>query len=197
MLKIDASFGERKNGIRTQDLNTSHTLLAITEPTTGLSTEETKQLQVCIQQHRLKASTDSSCLSLTQLLYCRRFPAGSTMPERILSLPTTTASGNIISQCIVAHYTTGIKCIKAVAGGCSQFCVSRCIHCYPQNVASQCATIDKSLFCLQDSPIYNTENRFSYTSWDFAQEKALRSDTQQQLQLEKYKTLICLQRVID
>jgi len=47
MLKIDASFGERKNGNRTQDLlNTSQTLLATAEPTTGLSTEESKQ--VCI-----------------------------------------------------------------------------------------------------------------------------------------------------
>jgi len=26
---------------------------------------------------------------------------------------------------------------KAVAGGCSQFYVSRCIHCYPQNVNVQ------------------------------------------------------------
>ena len=46
MLKIDASFGEKKNGIQTQDLNTSQTPLATTEPTTGLSTEESKQ--VCI-----------------------------------------------------------------------------------------------------------------------------------------------------
>ena len=47
VLKIDASFGERKNGIRTQDLlNTSQTLLATAEPTTELSTEESKQ--VCI-----------------------------------------------------------------------------------------------------------------------------------------------------
>jgi len=95
--------------------------------------------------------TDSSCLSLTQLLYCQRFPAGSTMPERILSLPTTTASGKIISQCIVQQASNINKCIKVVAGGCSQFCVNRCIHCYPQNVASQCAKIDKSLFCLQDN----------------------------------------------
>jgi len=43
-------------------------------------------------------------------VYKWRFPAGSTVPEWILSLPTTTASGNIISQRIVAHYTTGIKC---------------------------------------------------------------------------------------
>ena len=49
---------------------------------------------------------------------------------------------------------------KVVAGGCSQFCVSRCIQCYPQNVASQCAMIDKILFCLQDSPIYNTKIDF-------------------------------------
>ena len=47
MLKIDASFGERKNGIRTQDLlNPKQTLLATAEPTTGLSTEQSKQ--VCI-----------------------------------------------------------------------------------------------------------------------------------------------------
>jgi len=29
---------------------------------------------------------------------------------------------------------------------------------------SQCAMIDKILFCLQDSPIYNTKNKFSYMS---------------------------------
>ena len=47
MHKIEASFGERKNGIQTQDLlNTSQTPLATAEPTTGLSTEELKQ--VCI-----------------------------------------------------------------------------------------------------------------------------------------------------
>ena len=166
MLKIDASFGERKNGIRTQDLNTTQTLLATAEPTTGLSTEESNQ--VCIQQHRIKASADSSCLSLTQFLYCQRFPAGSAMPEWILSLPTTTASSKIISQRIVAHYTTGIKnfnkCIKVVAGGCSQFCVSRCIPTECSISNSQCAMIDKILFCLQDSPIYNTKNKFSYMS---------------------------------
>jgi len=39
--------------IETQNLlNTSQTLLATAEPTTGLSTEESKQ--VCIKQHRLK-----------------------------------------------------------------------------------------------------------------------------------------------
>jgi len=42
-------------------------------------------------------------------VYKWRFPAGSTMPEWILSLPATTASGKVISQRIVAHYTTGIK----------------------------------------------------------------------------------------
>ena len=44
--RIDASFGERKNGIWTQDLNSTRTLLATAEPTTGLSTEESNQ--VCI-----------------------------------------------------------------------------------------------------------------------------------------------------
>jgi len=41
----------------------------------------------------------------------------------------------------------------------------------PQNVASQCVMIDYILFCLHDSLIYNTKDRFSYMSWDFAQEK--------------------------
>jgi len=31
-MKIDASFGERKNGIQTQDLNISQKLLATAEP---------------------------------------------------------------------------------------------------------------------------------------------------------------------
>jgi len=49
MLKIDASFGEGKNGIRTQDLlNTSQTLLATAEATTGLGTEESKQVGIII-----------------------------------------------------------------------------------------------------------------------------------------------------
>jgi len=37
--------------------------------------------------------------------------------------------------------------------------------------------IDKILFCLQDSPIYNTKDRFSYTSWNCTRKKQLRSDT--------------------
>jgi len=37
--------------------------------------------------------------------------------------------------------------------------------------------IDNILFCLHDSPMCNTKNRFSYTSWDCTSNKPLRSDT--------------------
>jgi len=51
MLKIDASFGERKNGIRTQDLlNTSQTLLAPLSPPLD-STQKSRSKSVYTEQH--------------------------------------------------------------------------------------------------------------------------------------------------
>ena len=118
MLKIDASFGERKNGIRTQDLlNTSQTLLALlSPPLESAQKSQSKSVYTYTEQHRFYT------------VYKWKFPVGSTMPERILSLPTTTASGNILSQRIVAHYTTNrhqVLVNAAVAWSCSQFCESR------------------------------------------------------------------------
>ena len=54
MLKIDASFGERKNGIRTQDLlNTSQTLLALlSPPLESAQKSRSKSVYTYTEQHR-------------------------------------------------------------------------------------------------------------------------------------------------
>ena len=120
MLKIDASFGEKEWDSNPRPEYQSDTL------SYHWAHHWTQHRRVKASLHIASQSQGRNWFQLhfshtAFIVYKWRFPAGSTMPERILSLPTTTASGNSVSQCIVTHYTTGIKCIKAVAGGCSQF----------------------------------------------------------------------------
>ena len=152
MLKIDASSGERKNGTQHRRVKAS---LHIAAQAKGLNQF---QLPFSHTAFILSISEDSLQTACTQ---CLRLSGYSHYPP---PQPLAKLSPNALSP-IIQQASNINKCIKAVAGGCSQFCVSRCIRCYPQNVASAICD-DNVLFCLQDSPIYSTKNRFSYTSWN-------------------------------
>ena len=123
--QLDVSFGERKKihrdpaGNRTWDLPiTNRTLLPLSHWTHGRGAEASLHIT-----GMLEASAISSYLSVRwmhcQLSFKWRSPADGvvglgwidctgTLPERILSLSTTPASGSIISQRIVACSLLGV-----------------------------------------------------------------------------------------
>ena len=126
MLKIDASFGERKRWAHhwTQHRRVEASL-HVAAQAKGLNWFRLpfSHTAFILLKNSLQAA---QCAS-----ECSHYP-----PPQPLAKLSPNALLPIIQQASNIN-----KCIRAVAGGCSQFCVSRCINCYPQNVASQCAKI--------------------------------------------------------